>query len=96
MVGSLGAYLWLVGPRWRWPYTAAVAAGILGPLVLSHTIWDLGHFLATAIGTVLGWLMIRWPLRERIVWRNVIAARPPRALPTFDATVLRDHTVAAP
>jgi hypothetical protein len=89
MVGSLGAYLWLVGPRWRWPYRVAVAVGILGPLVLSHTIWDLGHFLATAIGTLVGWLVIRWPLRDRLVWRQ-LTQRPPRRLPTFDDTCRRE------
>lgn len=89
MVGSLGAYLWLVGPRWRWPYRVALAAGILGPLVVTHTIWDLGHFLATVIGTAVGWLVMRWPLRDRLVWR-ALTSGPPRPLPTFDGTCRRE------
>jgi len=53
-----------------------------------HTIWDLGHFLATAIGIGVGWLALRWPVRDRLVWRE-LAARGPRALPTFEQTLRR-------
>lgn len=89
MVGSLGAYLWLVTPRWRVPYMTVLALGILGPLVVWHTIWDLGHFLATVIGTLAGWVALRWPVRDRLAWADLVGGLAPRPLPTFDATIHR-------
>jgi hypothetical protein len=89
MVGSLGAYLWLVTPKWRWPYVAAVGLGIIGPVIVSHTIWDVGHLLATTCGTVFGWLAMRWPTRDPLHWRQLVRGLPPRVLPTFDATIHR-------
>ena len=86
MVGSLGAFLWLVSRRWRLAYVSALALGILGPLVVLHTIWDLGHFLATAVGTATGWIVMRWPMRPPLVWRDLVRRSSPRALPTFDLT----------
>ena len=83
MVGSLGAYLWFVGRRWRWPYSAALAVGIIGPLVVWHTIWDLGHFLATAVGIAAGWLASCWPSREPLSFRALRSSLGPRDLPTF-------------
>ncbi|MGV1037436.1 MAG: rhomboid-like protein [Candidatus Nanopelagicales bacterium] len=72
MVGTCGAYLWLVTKRWRIPYFVAVGAGILGPLIFSHQIWDLGHFLATSVGVLTGWWMIRIaPLHPRLVWKQI-------------------------
>lgn len=72
MVGTCGAYLWLISKRWRIPYFVAVGAGILGPLIFSHQIWDLGHFLATIIGVLTGWWMIRIaPLHPRLTWKRM-------------------------
>jgi hypothetical protein len=89
MVGSLGAYAWYITARWRWPFVAALSLGVVGPLIARHTIWDLGHFLATAVGVGLGWLTTRWPSRERVVWRSCRTRLSPRPLPTFDATTVR-------
>jgi hypothetical protein len=86
MVGSLGAYLWFVGRRWRWPYSAALAVGIIGPLVAWRTIWDLGHFLATAVGIAAGWVAARGPAREPMSFRALRSSFDPRRLPTFEAT----------
>jgi hypothetical protein len=83
MVGSLGAYLWFVSRRWRWPYAAALALGIIGPLVFWHTIWDLGHFLATVTGIAAGWVASRWPSREPLSFRVLRSSFGPRRLPTF-------------
>lgn len=83
MVGSLGAYLWLVGRPWRTPYTVALGLGILGPLLVWRTIWDLGHLLATLVGVAAGWVALRWPTRDRLVWRDLVGAASPRPLPTF-------------
>lgn len=83
MVGSLGAYLWFVSRRWRWPYAAVLAVGIIGPLVVWQTIWDLGHFLATAVGIATGWVASRWPSREPLSFGVLRASLGPRQLPTF-------------
>jgi hypothetical protein len=90
MVGAMGAYLWLVSPRWRWPYRAALAVGVLGPLVVFHTIWDLGHLLAALVGTFVGWIALRYPTRDPLLWRQLVGTAVPRVLPTFDATVGRE------
>ncbi|MEI8082659.1 MAG: rhomboid family intramembrane serine protease [Actinomycetes bacterium] len=80
MVGSLGAYLFLVGPRWRWWYVAALAIGVLGPLLVVHEIDEIGHFLATTIGAATGWALIKvGGLRPQLLWKQ-LAAAPPRAL----------------
>lgn len=84
MVGSLGAYLLFVGKKWRPWYFTAVGLGILGPLILSHTVWDLGHFLATTYGFLFALLLRRWGVREGIGWRSTAASLTPRQLPTWD------------
>jgi len=77
MVGSMGAYLFLVGPRWRWWYVAALALGILAPLLVVHEIDEVGHFLATAIGAVTGWSLMRvGGLRPQLLWKQLAAASP--------------------
>ncbi len=83
MVGSLGAYLLFVGKKWRPWYFAAVGIGILGPLILSHTVWDLGHFLATTYGFLFALLLKRWGVRQGIGWRSTAASRTVRQLPTW-------------
>lgn len=83
MVGSIGAYFWLVSRRWLPWLATALAVGVVVPMVVSHTIWDLGHFLATCLGVAAGWLVVRYPRRERIRWRATRRALSPRPLPTF-------------
>lgn len=83
MVGTCGAYLFLVGPPWRRWFVAAMAVGVLLPLVVQHTIWNLGHFLATCAGVGLYLVVRRWGLRDRVTWRGLVAQRPPRELPTW-------------
>lgn len=72
LVGSLGAYGLLVSQRWRWWYWAGLAVIVLVPLIVLHTIWDLGHFLATVLGTLAGWIALKiGPLRPQIRWREL-------------------------
>lgn len=84
MVGCLAGYLLFVGRRWRWWYVAALGIGIVGPLILSHTIWDLGHFLASCIGLGTTALVRRYGVRPPLRWRELTAV-PPRPLPTWSA-----------
>lgn len=86
MVGTCGAYLLFVSARWRWWFAAGLAGGVVLPLIASHTIWDLGHFLATSIGLLTGLVVRRWGVRPRMTWRAVAAAAQPRPLPTWQST----------
>lgn len=83
MVGTVGAYLWLVGRRWLPWLGLALALGVLLPMLVSGTIWDLGHLLATLFGVLAGWIAVRFPVREPLVWRRLAAEARPRELPTF-------------
>lgn len=85
MVGTCGAYLFLVSRAWRRWFTAGLAVGVVLPLVVQQSIWNLGHFLATCSGIVLYLVVRRWGVRDRVTWRQVIAARQPRRLPTWPA-----------
>ena len=85
MVGTCGAYLFLVSDRWRWWFTAGLVVGVVLPLVVQQSIWNLGHFLATCSGIGLFLLVRRWGIRDRVTWRQLVAARPPRPLPTWPA-----------
>lgn len=77
MVGSMGAYLLLVSRKWRPWYFAAMAIGILGPLILSHKIVDVGHFLATVLGTTVAYFAIHYGgTRSPILWRTLRTAAP--------------------
>ncbi len=87
MVGTCGAYLLFVSAKWRWWYRAAIAVGILGPLIVSHTIWDLGHFLATTFGFLLGLWVKRYGVRAAVTWRSLVSSHPPRSLPTWNLPV---------
>ena len=77
MVGSMGAYIWLVSKKWRPWYLAALAIGILGPLVFSQKLWDLGHFLATVLGLITGYLVLKvGASRPGLKWRDLACASP--------------------
>lgn len=85
MVGTVGAYLWLVGRKWLPWLALSLAVGVGLPMIISGTIWDLGHLLATLFGLLGGWVATRFPLREPLNWRHLQASATPRALPTFPA-----------
>ncbi|MDQ1248117.1 MAG: hypothetical protein QG597_2489 [Actinomycetota bacterium] len=85
MVGTCGAYLFLVSAKWRWWFRAGLGIGVVLPLVVQQSIWNLGHFLATCSGIGLYLVVRRWGVRERVTWRSLVASHPPRALPTWSA-----------
>jgi hypothetical protein len=86
MVGSVGAYLWLVTRRWRPWLAGCLGLGVVTPMFISHTIWDLGHFLATCLGAAAGAIVVRYPLREAVQWRQTVSQLTARSLPTFPDT----------
>lgn len=83
MVGAVGAYLWLVGRKWLPWLSLGLAAGVVLPMLVTQTIWDLGHLLATLFGILGGWVVVQFPLREPLAWRALRDTSAPRALPTF-------------
>lgn len=80
MVGSLGAYFWLVTRRGRWWYLAGLVLATVLPLAILQSVWDVGHFVVMLIGLATGWLMLRrTPPRPRVRWRQLTSV-PPRPL----------------
>ena len=57
LVGSCGAYLWLASRTGRWLVGVGLLAGVWLPLLISHTVWDLGHAYATLLGVGVGWVV---------------------------------------
>ena len=80
MVGSMGAYLLYVSKTWRYWYIAGLCVGIVFPAVFWHSIWDIGHFMATCVGLVTGVVVSLWGSRPPMKWREM-ANVPPRPLP---------------
>lgn len=83
MVAGCGGYALLVGKTWRWWYWAALFIGIGLPVLLRHQLWDIGHFLATSLGLLFTWLLLRYGVRPALDWRTIAVTRTPRELPTF-------------
>jgi hypothetical protein len=52
MVAGLVAAVILLPGWWRWAAGSALTLGVLGPVVVDHTLWDLGHLFATLCGLV--------------------------------------------
>ena len=94
MAGTAAGYLFFVGRRWRWWFAAALFVALVVPLVVSHTIWDLGHFLAATVGLVTTWIVKRWGVRPRMTWRGTAAGLRPRALPTWNTSTAQIHASA--
>lgn len=69
--GVMCAYLWLV--QHRVLYAALLFAGLVVPLGISPGLGSAGHFLAGGIGLATGRFVMRWPLRPRLVWRDLVA-----------------------
>lgn len=85
MVGSCAGYALLVGRTWRPWYVAALIAGIVAPLFVSGTVWDLGHFLAGLVGLVVTAIALRFGTRAPLRFGQLVEASQPRPLPTFNA-----------
>lgn len=83
MAGICTGYLLFVSRRWRWWYAVALVVTLVVPLVVVRDIWSLGHFLAAATGWSATMLLARWGTRPPLMWRDLVAGHPPRALPTW-------------
>lgn len=83
MAGICAGYLLFVSQRWRWWYFFALVLTLVVPLIVVQDIWSLGHFLAASIGLALTWLLQKWGTRPPLLWRDLVAGHPPRALPTW-------------
>jgi hypothetical protein len=71
MVAGCVAALILMRGWWLVGGTIALCLGVLAPVISSHTIWDLGHLLATLCGLVVAafsllFLQPRRPPRVRV------------------------------
>lgn len=58
MVAGLAAAVLVMQRRWQLVCGLALAAGVVAPVFISHTIWDLGHLLATLCGLAAAALML--------------------------------------
>ncbi len=88
MVGSMGAYLFLVSKPWRWWYYAAVFAGVGLPVIFVGDLWSFGHLNATLLGIVAFLVVRRFaPLRERLDFSDYVADA--RENPSFVVTRLQ-------
>jgi hypothetical protein len=50
MVAGFAAAVLVMQRRWQLICGLALAAGVIAPVFISHTVWDLGHLLATLCG----------------------------------------------
>lgn len=83
MAGICAGYLLFVSRKWRWWYAGALVVTLVLPLLVLQDIWSLGHFLAAAIGWATTAVLAKWGTRFPILWRDLVAGHPPRALPTW-------------
>lgn len=65
--GCAGALLTVVPRRWRVAGALALAAYLLGFLVLHHKLYDIDHVLVTPLGFGIGWLIRARP--PSVSWR---------------------------
>ncbi|MFF0576284.1 rhomboid-like protein [Streptosporangium saharense] len=59
MVAGCAAAVVLMRGRWRVAGAVALGAGIVLPVFVTHTIWDLGHLLATLCGLTAALFALR-------------------------------------
>ncbi|MEV8633566.1 rhomboid-like protein [Streptosporangium sp. NPDC051023] len=59
MVAGCAAAVVLMRGRWRIAGAMALGAGVVLPVFVTHTIWDLGHLFATACGLAAALLSLR-------------------------------------
>jgi hypothetical protein len=50
MVAGIAAAVLVMQRRWQLICGIGLAAGVIAPVFISHTVWDLGHLLATLCG----------------------------------------------
>lgn len=80
MAGAMCAYAWLA--TWRWPYAALLVVGLVVPLAVVPGLGSAGHFIAGLLGLAVGRFVLRWPLRPRLVWRDLRSEAAVDARPT--------------
>lgn len=81
MVAGCAAAVLLMRGRWLLAGVAGLVIGIVLPVIVLHTLWNLGHFFATSCGLAVAWLLLR--------------AAPPRTPPDLRAC-LPPRTAAVP
>lgn len=59
MVAGCAAAVLLMRGRPRAAGALALGIGIVGPVIVNRTIWDLGHLFATGCGFAAAWLLLR-------------------------------------
>jgi hypothetical protein len=79
MVGCCGAALLVAHGWWRWVLAVGLFLAVALPVILSHTIWDWGHLLATCCGAAAaGLLRLIGPLRPVPELEAALPAPTPR------------------
>jgi hypothetical protein len=74
MVAGCVAAVVLMRGRWRIAGVAALTIGIVVPLLVTHTLWNLGHFFATAVGLLVALVSLKVaPARTPVNLRPCLA-----------------------
>ncbi|WP_308287389.1 rhomboid-like protein [Actinomadura parmotrematis] len=82
MVAACAAAVLVMRGRWLVVGVTALVLGVVGPLVWSRTLWDLGHVLATLCGLGAAWVLLRVaPLRVAPSLVGCLPVRAPVRLP---------------
>lgn len=81
MVAGCAAAVLLMRGWWRWAGRLAIAAGVVLPVVVFHSLWNLGHLFATLSGGVVSWVVLRIaPARDPVDLRSCLAGEQARLL----------------
>ncbi|WP_174567442.1 rhomboid-like protein [Actinomadura kijaniata] len=65
MVAGCAAAVLVMRGWWRVVGWVLLGVGVVGPVVWSRTLWDLGHLFATVCGLGVAWVLVRAaPLRR--------------------------------
>ncbi|MFC9974522.1 rhomboid-like protein [Spirillospora sp. NPDC127200] len=59
MVAGCAAGVLLMRGRWLVVGVVLLGAGVVGPVVWSRSLWDVGHLLATLCGLAVAWVVLR-------------------------------------
>jgi hypothetical protein len=69
MVAGLAAAVLVMRRRWQLIGGLALAAGVIAPVFVSHTVWDLGHLFATLCGLAAAALTLLAAPPRPVPWR---------------------------
>ncbi|WP_064743852.1 rhomboid-like protein [Actinomadura oligospora] len=59
MVAGCAAAVLLMRGRWLALGVAGLAVGVVGPVLWSHSLWDLGHLFAATCGLAAAWALLQ-------------------------------------